>query len=225
MIKDACVLLSPNDPESQKLLNSPFPEYTYAGKHAPYVLQNLTSLPLAYHVYQGPISPDEFDSSEMNKKFVQPGSLIPIYINDTPGKQLIHVKPAHFPDQKANGVGHQYISIQLDGTSVPSEPISMDLVGLTYFEVDFSMSYNDNMENHRSNATAGFVVPVVFDVSVQRYSKLIRLYSTVLHKLSYGMNYVYCKSLTRFTFRLYYQMRLQCHWNCDLIFHLVWPQR
>nr|XP_011467498.1 PREDICTED: uncharacterized protein LOC101298156 [Fragaria vesca subsp. vesca] len=185
MIKDACVLLSPNDlPESQKLLNSPFPEYTYAGKHAPYVLQNMTSLPLAYHVYQGPISPDEFDSSEMNKKFVQPGSLIPIYINDTPGKQLIHVKPAHFPerifDQKANGVRHQYISIQLDGTSVPSEPISMDLVGLTYFEVDFSMSYNDNMENHRSNATAGFVVPVIFDVSVQRYSKLIRLYSTVI---------------------------------------------
>ncbi|XP_050382411.1 uncharacterized protein LOC126799284 isoform X2 [Argentina anserina] len=184
MIKDAWLVVSPNDfPESQKLLHSPFSEYTYAGKYAPYVLQNLTSLPLAYHVYQGPISPDEFNASEMNKKFVQPGSSIPIYINDTPEKQLIHVKPAHFSerifDQKANGVRHQYITIQVDG-SVPSEPISMDLVGLTYFEVDFSMSYNDNMENHRSNANAGFVVPVVFDVSVQRYSKLIRLYSTVI---------------------------------------------
>lgn len=190
MIKDAWVLMGPNDlPESGKLLNSPFSEYTYAGKYAPYVLQNLTSLPLAYHVCKGPFSPDEFDVSEMNRKFVQPGSSIPIYISDTQEEQLIHVKPAHFSErlfeQKANGVRHQYITIQLDGTSVPSDPISMDLVGLTYFEVDFSMSYNDNTENNRTNANAGFVVPVVFDVSVQRYSKLIRLYSTVLQKLNY----------------------------------------
>ncbi|XP_062008854.1 uncharacterized protein LOC133725578 isoform X1 [Rosa rugosa] len=192
MIKDAWVIVSPNDlPESQKLLNSPFAKHTYAGKYAPYVLQNLTSLPLAYHVYQGAINSDELDVSETNRKYVQPGSSIPIYIDNTPEKQLIHVKPAHFSerlfDQKANGVRHQYITIQLDGTSVPSEPISMDLVGLTYFEVDFSMSYSDNMENHRTNANAGFVVPVVFDVSVQRYSKLIRLYSTVILSNSTSM--------------------------------------
>ncbi|BFG24048.1 hypothetical protein CerSpe_103220 [Prunus speciosa] len=186
MIKDAWVLIGPNDlPESQKLLNSPYSEYTYAGKYAPYVLQNLTSLPLLYDVYRGPINPDDFGVSEMkNRKYVQPGSSIPIYINDTPEEQLINVKPAHFSErlfeQKANGVAHQYITIQFDGTSVSSDPISMDLVGLTYFEVDFSMAYDDNRGNNRTNAIGGFVVPVVLDVSVQRYTKLIRLYSTVL---------------------------------------------
>lgn len=191
MIKDAWVLMDPNDlPESQKLLNSPYVEYTYAGKYAPYVLQNLTSLPLVYDIYRGPISPDEFDASEMkNSKYVQPGSSIPIYINDTPEEQLFNLKPAHFSErlfeQKANGVAHQYITIQFDGTSVSSGPISMDLVGLTYFEVDFSMAYNNDMGNNRTNTTGGFVVPVVFDVSVQRYSKLIRLYSTVLYKLKF----------------------------------------
>lgn len=186
MIKDAWVLIGPNDlPESQKLLNSPYSEYTYAGKYAPYVLQNLTSLPLLYDVYRGPINPDDFGVSEMkNRKYVQPGSSIPIYINDTPEEQLINVKPAHFSErlfeQKANGVAHQYITIQFDGTSVSSDPISMDLVGLTYFEVDFSMAYDNNRGNNRTNAIGGFVVPVVLDVSVQRYTKLIRLYSTVL---------------------------------------------
>ncbi|PRQ32893.1 putative vacuolar protein sorting-associated protein [Rosa chinensis] len=144
----------------------------------------LTSLPLKYRVYQGPISPDEFDASETNRKVVQPGSSIPIYINDTLEEQLIHAKPANFSnrlfDQKANGVCNQYITIQLDGTSVPSDPISMDLVGLAYSEGYLSMSYNDHMENHRTKANAGFVVPVVFDVSVLQYSKLIRLYSKVI---------------------------------------------
>ncbi|XVF77080.1 hypothetical protein PTKIN_Ptkin14bG0011200 [Pterospermum kingtungense] len=61
----------------------------------------------------------------------------------------------------------------------------MDLVELTYFEVDFSNTsqYNVNMkENGASdakNANNGFVVPVVFDVSTQWYSKLIQLYFTV----------------------------------------------
>lgn len=50
----------------------------------------------------------------------------------------------------------------------------MDLVGLTYFEVNFS---NDNKG---ADANSGFLVPVVFDVSVQQYSKLIQLYSTVI---------------------------------------------
>ncbi|KAM1717129.1 hypothetical protein COP2_025269 [Malus domestica] len=186
MIKDAWVLMGTNDlPESQIFLNSPYSEYTYAGKYAPYVLQNLTSLPLVYDVYRGPVNLGVFDVPKMkNRKYVQPGSSIPIYINDTPEEQLINVKTAHFSErlfeQKANGVAHQYITIQFDGSSILSDPISMDLVGLTYFEADFSTAYNDNMENNRTNTVGGFVVPVVFDVSVQRYSKLIRLYSTVI---------------------------------------------
>jgi hypothetical protein len=42
----------------------------------------------------------------------------------------------------------------------------------------------DLEENARFNTDGGFVVPVVFDVSVQRYTKLIRLYSTVRTKIS-----------------------------------------
>lgn len=50
----------------------------------------------------------------------------------------------------------------------------MDLVGLTYFEVNFSKDNNEAVANSR------FLDPVVFDVSVQQYSKLIQLYSTVI---------------------------------------------
>lgn len=67
-------------------------------------------------------------------------------------------------------------------------------MGLSYFEVDFSKASKteefertgdtskykmNNGETATSNLSSGFVVPVVFDVSVQHYSKLIRLYSTV----------------------------------------------
>ncbi|KAF3432303.1 hypothetical protein FNV43_RR27043 [Rhamnella rubrinervis] len=182
MIKDSWGVIESNDfPESQKLVNSPYVEHIYAGRYAPYVLQNLTSLPLVYHVCKGPV--DGFDALEMKGgKSVQSGASIPIYIIDEPEDRLMHVRPTHssdrLSDQKSNA--HHYISIQLDGTSVPSVPISMDLVGLTYFEVDFSKAYDENCQENRAGSRSGFVVPVVFDVSVQRYSKLIRLYSTVI---------------------------------------------
>lgn len=181
MIKESWGMMDTNNfPESQKLVNSPYVEHIYAGRYAPYVLQNLTSLPLVYHVYEGPV--DEFDVSEMKTgESVESGTSIPIYIKDEPEDHLLHVRPTHsshrLNDQKSNA--HHYISIHLDGTSVSSAPISMDLVGLTYFEVDFSKAYNENGQENRANGRSGFVVPVVVDVSVQRYSKLIRLYSTV----------------------------------------------
>lgn len=184
MIKDSLGIdvVEPNSvPESKKLLNSTC-KHMYAGRYAPYVLQNLTSLPLVYHVYKGPI--DEFDLTEVkDRKSVEPGASIPLYINDTPEEQLFQFWPANSSDklaeQKLSGVAHHFITIQLDGTSVPSAPISMDRVGLTYFEVDFYKAHNENGRDISMDTTSGFVVPVVFDVSVQRYSKLIRLYSTV----------------------------------------------
>lgn len=190
MIKDSWGMIESNDfPESQKLVNSPCMEHTYARRYAPYVLQNLTSLPLVYHVYKGPV--DRFDVSEVKgRKSVQSGASIPIYINDEPEDQLLQIRPTHssdrLSDQKSNA--HHYISIQLDGTSVPSAPISMDLVGLTYFEVDFSKAYDENGQENIADSRSGFVVPVVFDVSVQRYSKLIRLYSTVHTNSTYVAN-------------------------------------
>ena len=84
--------------------------------------------------------------------------------------------------EQKSGVAHHYISIQLDGTSVPSAPISIDRVGLTYFEVDFYKAYNENGRDNSTHTKSGFEVPVVFDVSVQRYSKFIRPYSTVCTK-------------------------------------------
>jgi len=188
MIKDAWDLMEPYDhPESKKFLNSPFTKSMSDGRYAPYILQNLTSVPLVYYVYQGLGNPDEFDVSELRDgNHVQPGSSLPIYINETPEEPLFHCRPAHSSDrlheQKSNAVAHHFITIQLEGTSVPSAPISMDLVGLTYFEIDFSEAFNDNSEENGTYTRSGFLVPVVFDVSVQRYCKLIRLYSTVSTK-------------------------------------------
>lgn len=183
MIMDSLGMIEPNDiTKSQKLFSSPLTGCAHAGKHAPYVLQNLTSLPLLYHVNRGPIN--ELDASEMNSwKYVQPGSLVPIYIVDTPEEQLFHARLAGFSDniidRKTGGVAHHFITIQLDGTSTTSGPISMDLVGISCFEVDFSNAHSKSSENVRRNISSGFLVPVVFDVSVQRHNKLIQIYSTV----------------------------------------------
>lgn len=185
MIKDAWDLIEPYDhPEGRRFLNSAFTKYTSDGKYAPYMLQNLTSVPLIYRVYQGLVNSDEFDASGVRDgNHVEPGCSVPIYINETPEEQLFRFRPTQSSDrlneQKSNGVAHHFITIQLEGTSVTSAPISMDLVGLTYFEVDFSKPYNEDTDESGAYTCSGFVVPVVFDVSVQRYCKLICLYSTV----------------------------------------------
>jgi len=202
MIKDAWGwgLLRPNDgPTNQIVVNPQLTENIPGGRYAPYVLQNLTALPLTFSVYQGLLNSDEFDVSDMKDgKPVLPGASIPIYLNEIPYEQLFQYRSAYSSDRlcekQSNAVAHHFMTIKLDGTSVPSIPISMDLVGVTYFEVDFSKGskkieseetgetskYNmKNEENVSHNARNGFLVPVVFDVSVQGYSKLIRLYSTV----------------------------------------------
>ncbi|CAN1217850.1 Intermembrane lipid transfer protein vps13A [Linum perenne] len=170
----------------------------YEGRYAPYLLENLTSLPLIYYVFQGLGINDVSDASMMKDgKSVQPGACIPIYVNETPEEQLFRYRPAQssdrLSDRQSSGVVHHFMCVQLDGTSQPSVPISMDLVGLTYFEVDFSKTTskieserimdapNSKFDdNARASAKHGFVLPVVFDVSVKRYSKMIRLYSTVI---------------------------------------------
>ncbi|XVF82463.1 hypothetical protein PTKIN_Ptkin16aG0050400 [Pterospermum kingtungense] len=191
MIKDAWGFVEQDLSEKKKFINPRLTENISGGRYAPYILQNLTSSPLVYRVYQGLADPDQFDvSKEKDGKIVQAGASVPIYLSNTPVEQLFHYRPTHSSDnlseRQANGVAHHLMTIQFEGMFVPSAPLSMDLVGLTYFEVDFSNSsqYSVNMkENGASdakNANNGFVVPVVFDVSMQRYSKLIRLYSTVI---------------------------------------------
>ncbi|KAH0662951.1 hypothetical protein KY284_027882 [Solanum tuberosum] len=114
-----------------------------------------------FHVYQQWQSGYGLEVSSMkSRKYLQPGSSIPVY-----------------------------------GTSLPSVPISMDLVGLRYFEVDFSKSsrkpdvdttknvpnssINDG-KNNKIEEKNGFIIPVVIDVSIQRYTKMVQLYSTVI---------------------------------------------
>lgn len=187
MLKDAWGFVEQDFSEKQRYLNPQLTENVSGGRYAPYILQNLTSSPLVYRVYQGLADSDQFDvSKEKDGKIVQPGAAVPIYLNDTPVEQLFGYRPTcssdNLTERQSNGVAHHLMTIQLDGMSVPSASVSMDLVGLTYFEVDFSniSQYNVNTkENGVVDAKNGFVVPVVFDVSMLRYSKLIRLYSTV----------------------------------------------
>ncbi|XP_056171449.1 uncharacterized protein LOC115688889 isoform X4 [Syzygium oleosum] len=197
MIKDAWDEKKPTDlSETRTFLNSPYMEDASIGRYAPYILQNLTSLPLSYCIFQGSGN-SALDTKEVKGwSLVQSSCSVPIYSNETPEEQLLRFRPTRSSGQlnekQSSGVAHHFISIKLDGTSVPSVPISMDLVGLSYFVVDFSKASNKlelektvdiprytNLEEG-INAGEGFIVPVVFDVSVQRFSKLIRLYSTVI---------------------------------------------
>ncbi|XP_065855428.1 uncharacterized protein [Euphorbia lathyris] len=201
MVQDAQHPMEPADCcENEKSLNSQIIETTGGGRYAPYILQNLTSLPLVYHVFQELVNADELGASEMEDGVtVQPGASVPIYLNETPEKQLFRFRPADSSDRlnerQSSGVVHHFMCIQLEGMSLPSASVSMDFVGLTCFEVDFSKASNkvevekrgdlsklarNGEGNVRSNANSGFSVPVVFDVSMQRYSKLLRLYSTVI---------------------------------------------
>ncbi|KAM7261915.1 hypothetical protein ACFE04_020992 [Oxalis oulophora] len=203
MIKDALGLLKSDDlPENQGFLNSQFTEDICGGRFAPYILQNLTSLPIVYNVCHGVANSDEFKVSETRDgKFVQPGASVPIYLNEASVQQFFRYRATHSSDKlsnkQSNVVSHYFMTIQLDGTSLPCAPISMDLVGLTCFEVDFSKTSNkveigdssNDKENFGDDVSSGFVVPVVFDVSVQRYSKLIRIYSTILDPVYPGQKF------------------------------------
>ncbi|XP_026401188.1 uncharacterized protein LOC113297020 isoform X1 [Papaver somniferum] len=202
MIKDAWSRVKIDGlPESRWFCGgSETTENAYTRRYAPYILQNETSLPLLFHVYRGHVNSDDLNMVPMKEgSIVQPGCSVPIYIDETPEEQIFRYKPAQSSDRpnekKSNWVAHHMISVQLDGTSGFSVPISMDLVGRSYFEVDFSKAseafgvntagevskYGGRVEGkNRKTSHSEFVVPVVFDVSVQRYSKLIRLYSTVI---------------------------------------------
>ncbi|KAJ8450353.1 hypothetical protein Cgig2_004810 [Carnegiea gigantea] len=180
MIKEARGLMQINEvPKSQRFQNYQCVENLCVRRYASYTIRNMTSLPFVFHVYEGLGSAENVDNSVSTYECtVPPGSSVPIYIDGTLEEQVFNYRPAPSSEglckKASNRAGHHFMTIQFEGTSQRSEPISMDLVGLTYFEVNFS---KDNNEAH---ANSGFLVPVVFDVSVQQYSKLIQLYSTVI---------------------------------------------
>ncbi|KAM3303588.1 putative protein isoform X1 [Capsicum chacoense] len=186
--------------EIASFLNSQESENLDTGSSPPYILQNLTSLPLEFHVYQQRQSGYSSEVSSMNsRKYLQPGSSIPVYVSESFEDQILRYRPAQSCDQlgekKSVEPSHHYIIVQLEGTLLPSVPISMDLVGLRYFEVNFSKSSrksdvdtsknvpNSSMndgKNSKIEEKSGFIIPVVIDVSIQRYTKMVRVYSTVI---------------------------------------------
>lgn len=101
---------------------------------------------------------------------------VPIYVEEIVEEFFFQHREARSSGQliekKLNSVPHHMISVQFEGTSGPSMPVSMDFVGVTSFEVDFS-------SGQRPASASSLTVPVVLEVSMQHYSKMIRLYSTV----------------------------------------------
>ncbi|WOK94697.1 hypothetical protein Cni_G03402 [Canna indica] len=188
--------------ETSGILGLQTTEDMHTRRYAPYILHNETSLPLTYHVHHGAINMDDIHSFNMNNEnFVQPGFSVPIYVEETLDEQFFQHRSSHSSERliekKMSAIAHHMISIYFEGTSGPSRPMSMDLVGLSYFEVSFSKKKNsviseaDNdvktlgynwrpEEQYKSDKHEGLVVPVVFEVSMQHYSKIIRLYSTVI---------------------------------------------
>ncbi|KAL8217291.1 hypothetical protein R6Q57_024128 [Mikania cordata] len=190
MIKDAWDLMESNAlSENSRLTISGASENINASRYAPYTVENLTSLPLVFYIYRGSKTSDGFNISSLKDgKYVQPGSSYPVYIDDTnPNEQNLSFRTSHssdnLSDRHAADAQHHYIIVQLEGTSTLSTPISIDLVGVSSFEVDFSnLSTNIGVENDWgiTKGVSSYVVPVIIDVSVQRYTKLVRLYSTVI---------------------------------------------
>ncbi|XP_020578400.1 uncharacterized protein LOC110023361 isoform X2 [Phalaenopsis equestris] len=172
-------------------------------RYAPYILHNDTSLPLTFHVSRGLVNTQDIQSlANGDLSVVQPGFSIPIYVEETQDEQFFRHRPAHsselLVEKKLTASSHHMISIQFDGTSRPSKPLSMDMVGVSCFEVNFSnnsQARNVDIDGHENASKyswtteergtvddhiKGLVVPVVFEVSMLHYSKMIRLYSTVI---------------------------------------------
>lgn len=188
--------------ESLGIFGNPPNDEKHGRRYAPYILHNDTSLPLTFRVFRGLANAQDIQSlANRDLTVVQPGFSIPIYVEETLDEQFFRHRPAHssefLTEKKINSASHHMISIHFDGTSGPSKPLSMDMVGLSCFEVNFSnnkhsrnvdISRDDNASKYSwateerqtdDDHRKGLVVPVVFEVSMLHYSKMIRLYSTV----------------------------------------------
>ncbi|KAL6659540.1 hypothetical protein ACP70R_003580 [Stipagrostis hirtigluma subsp. patula] len=161
-------------------------------RYAPYILSNDTSLPFRFKVYRGAVNSDDIDSfSVVDENSVPAGHAVPIYVEETRDEFFFQHREArssdHLIEKRMSAVSHYMISIEFDGTSGPSKPMSMDLVGIYFFEVNFSSSKKPILGEESIGAfpsnrkgSDGLIVPVVLDVSLQNYSKRIQVYSTVI---------------------------------------------
>ncbi|XP_022855282.1 putative vacuolar protein sorting-associated protein 13D [Olea europaea var. sylvestris] len=106
MIKDAWGFMGMT--ESSKFLNSRIRENLETGRYAPYILQNLTALPLVYNVCQGQVRADDMDLSQ-SKCLLQPGSSTPVYVNESPEEQLFPVAAPFSGGTKIITFQHRYV--------------------------------------------------------------------------------------------------------------------
>ena len=173
---------------------------SYAG-YAPYWLQNDTGVCINYWL-GGAVKPEDYDGEIDGHglcNVVQPGSSVPIYIEETMEQVFLKGRGStssdRLADKKTAGSQHRLIHIQIEGTSNVSSAMSMDLVGAHIFYVTFSHSSKGSFENamRKGNSVEGklsekgdldvresaFCTPVVFEVSCHHYSKIIRIFSTV----------------------------------------------
>lgn len=189
-----------------------------SSQYAPYWLQNDTGVAITYWLIGSRHNRDEVDDVDGgfggwgngSGTVVEPGKSVALYqqgsVEEISSRKrnsglLKSAEPA-----KMFGVllQHRMICVQIEGTSRPSPPLSIDLVGSRSFEASFSENesvdgYNSSVVNNLGNILRQnslqkpadcrdkgdvFRTPVVFEVTIQRYSKLVRLCSTVSHYLS-----------------------------------------
>lgn len=175
-------------------------------RYAPYWLQNDTGVPLSYWLCGASRNKENDDDGKtssfgsarsswgsLNGEVVQPGCSVPLYVEEGPDEVFVRRRAG----QSADGYNarkifnmlllHRMICVQLEGTSRPSVPMSIDLVGSVSFEAVFSDDSGDggsrpskgSFQEIESERGGSFSAPVIFEVTVQRYSKLVRLCSMV----------------------------------------------
>ena len=186
-----------------------------SSQYAPYWLQNDTGVAITYWLIGSCHNRDEMDDVDGgfcgwgtgSGTVVGPGKSVALYqqgsVEDISSRKwnsgLLSAEPAEVFEVLLQ---HRFICVQIEGTSRPSPPLSIDLVGSRSFEACFSETESGDVYNPSVNDTPGnisrqnsfqkveadnrdkgivFRTPVVFEVHIQRYSKLVRLCSTVSH--------------------------------------------
>jgi hypothetical protein len=181
-------------------LGLPSTNNNYTG-YAPYWLQNDTGVCMRYWL-GGALQHEDYNAEDDDcglSNVVQPGTSIPIYIEETMEQVFLKGRASNssdrLADKKSQGGQHRLIHIQIEGTSNVSGAMSMDLVGAYIFYVNFSHSSKSTLDRNirKGNSIEGklsekgdldvresaFCTPVVFEVSCHHFSKIIRIFSTV----------------------------------------------
>uniref|UniRef100_A0A7I4B673 Uncharacterized protein n=1 Tax=Physcomitrium patens TaxID=3218 RepID=A0A7I4B673_PHYPA len=179
--------------------------------YAPYWLQNDTGVAITYWLLGSRNNRNEMDNpdggwSSGSGTVLEPGKSVPLYQQGSIEEILSRRRNSGFLRRAEPAkmfevlLQHRMICVQMEGTSRPSPPLSIDLVGSRSFEASFSENefrdgYNSNVNSNTGNLPRQssfqklevdnrdksdvFRTPVVFEVTIQRYSKLVRLCSTV----------------------------------------------